>query len=145
MTIIHISLKSLHLSSIQAPNSPLVIVTLTGLSIMRRSWYPFCLTFLSVWKIVQYYDIVYISKTVINNKTLTKFLILSMRLLFRILLNTINVREQKMDNSEKLATLGTQDTGRRPLKQKHTTVRKQTQTTSIRHEFKYGSSMFTFI
>jgi hypothetical protein len=62
--------------------------------------------------------------SVINNKTLTKFLILSMRLLFRILLNTINVREQKMDNSEKLATLGTQDTGRRPLKQKHTTVRK---------------------
>ena len=46
----------------------------------------------------------------------------------------INVREtrrrnQKMDNPEKLTTLGTQDTGRRQTKQKHTTIHKQTQIT----------------
>jgi len=44
--------------------------------------------------------------------------------------------QSKMDNPEKLATLGTQDTGRRQKKQKyknknknkkHTTIRKQTQ------------------
>ena len=35
-----------------------------------------------------------------------------------------------MDNlTEKLATLGTQDTGRIQTKQKHTTMRKQTQIT----------------
>jgi len=34
-----------------------------------------------------------------------------------------------MNNREKLATLGTQNTGRRQTKQKYTTIRKQTQIT----------------
>jgi hypothetical protein len=45
--------------------------------------------------------------------------------------------QTKMDYSEKLAPLGTQDTEWRQTKQKHTTKLKETQITQLRHGSSY--------